>query len=583
VQTDTIISQLQKLWRHLNQRRRGQFGLLLVLMIFASLTEVLSISAVLPFLGALTAPEQVFSNVIAQTFFQYLGVSSSTQLLLPLTLAFVSAALLAGCTRLLLLWASIRLTYAVGADLSFSIYQRTLYQPYEVHLARNSSEVIAGITTKVSSVTHNLFQLLNLLSSCVLMLFIVTALLFIDPIVATSAMVGFFSIYALIILITRNRAHSNSYRISRNSSKVIKALQEGLGGIRDVLIDGSQATYCKIYRDADLSLRQAQGSNAFIHSSPRIGVETLSMLLIATLAYALSNDEAGFSKAIPVLGGLALGAQKMLPAMQQIYAGWASLRGDHASIKDTVDLLNQSLPESSYLPAQSMISFNESITLNKVGYRYSAQSAWIFRNLSIVIPKGSRIGFVGKTGSGKTTLLDIVMSLLLPTEGTLNVDDQTITAANHRNWQAHIAHVPQAIYLADSTIAENIAFGVPKDNIDYFRVRQAAQQAKISETIESLPLQYNSFVGERGIRLSGGQRQRIGIARALYKKANVIVFDEATSALDSNTEEEVMDAIESLSENITILIIAHRISTLKNCNQILELNNGFINYIKSGV
>lgn len=583
MQTDTIISQLQKLWRHLNQRRRGQFGLLLVLMIFASLTEVLSISAVLPFLGALTAPEQVFSNVIAQTFFQYLGVSSSTQLLLPLTLAFVSAALLAGCTRLLLLWASIRLTYAVGADLSFSIYQRTLYQPYEVHLARNSSEVIAGITTKVSSVTHNLFQLLNLLSSCVLMLFIVTALLFIDPIVATSAMVGFFSIYALIILITRNRAHSNSYRISRNSSKVIKALQEGLGGIRDVLIDGSQATYCKIYRDADLSLRQAQGSNAFIHSSPRIGVETLSMLLIATLAYALSNDEAGFSKAIPVLGGLALGAQKMLPAMQQIYAGWASLRGDHASIKDTVDLLNQSLPESSYLPAQSMISFNESITLNKVGYRYSAQSAWIFRNLSIVIPKGSRIGFVGKTGSGKTTLLDIVMSLLLPTEGTLNVDDQTITAANHRNWQAHIAHVPQAIYLADSTIAENIAFGVPKDNIDYFRVRQAAQQAKISETIESLPLQYNSFVGERGIRLSGGQRQRIGIARALYKKANVIVFDEATSALDSNTEEEVMDAIESLSENITILIIAHRISTLKNCNQILELNNGFINYIKSGV
>jgi ABC-type multidrug transport system fused ATPase/permease subunit len=583
VQTDSIISQLQKLWRHLNQRRRGQFGLLLVLMIFASLTEVLSISAVLPFLGALTAPERVFNYAIAQTFFQYLGISSSTKLLLPLTLAFVAAALLAGCTRLLLLWASVRLTYAVGADLSFSIYQRTLYQPYEVHLARNSSEVIAGITTKVSIVTHNLFQLLNLLSSCVLMLSIVTALLFIDPIVATSAMVGFFCIYALIIFITRNRAHANSYRISRNSSEVIKALQEGLGGIRDVLIDGSQATYCKIYRDADLSLRQAQGSNAFIYSSPRIGVETLSMLLIATLAYALSNDEAGFSKAIPVLGGLALGAQKMLPAMQQIYSGWASLRGDHASIKDTVDLLNQSLPESSYLAAQSMISFNKSISLNKVGYRYSPQSAWIFRDLSIVIPKGSRVGFVGKTGSGKTTLLDIVMSLLLPTEGTLNVDDQTITAANHRNWQAHIAHVPQAIYLADSTIAENIAFGVPKDNIDYFRVRQAAQQAKISETIESLPLQYNSFVGERGIRLSGGQRQRIGIARALYKKANVIVFDEATSALDSNTEEEVMDAIESLSENITILIIAHRISTLKNCNQILELNNGFINYIKSGV
>jgi ATP-binding cassette subfamily B protein len=198
----------------------------------------------------------------------------------------------------------------------------------------------------------------------------------------------------------------------------------------------------------------------------------------------------------------------------------------------------------------------------------------VLNNLDLCITKGSRVGFVGKTGSGKSTLLDIVMGLLQPTEGVLEIDGQSITQGNYRAWQAHIAHVPQAIFLADSTIEENIAFGVPQDQIDHERVRQAACQAQIAEIIETWPQRYQTFVGERGIRLSGGQRQRIGIARALYKQADVIIFDEATSALDEETEQDVMRAIEGLSENLTILIIAHRLTTLKNCTQIVELGNG---------
>jgi ABC-type multidrug transport system fused ATPase/permease subunit len=571
--SDSIFWLLQNIWRHLSSRRQIQIVLVLFLMIIASLAEVLSIGAVLPFLGVLTAPERVFDHPSAQPFIQFFGITSATQLLLPLTLAFAAAAVLAGGTRLILLWASMRVSYATGADLSYCIYQRTLYQPYSVHVARNSSEVIAGISVKVEVVIYNLLQVLNLISASLLLISILIVLLVIDPLVATTAMCGFSCIYLLIIRITRSRAKANSHRIARNSSQVIKALQEGLGGIRDVLIDGSQATYCQIYRHADLPLRKAQGSNSFISSSPRTCVEALSMMLIAGLAYALSTDAGGFGKAIPILGALALGAQRMLPSMQQAYASWASLRGAHVSLKDAVDLLNQPLPDYVHQAPTTPVPFKQHIALRQVGFRYTPQSHWVFRNVNLTIPKGSRIGFIGTTGSGKSTLLDIVMSLLSPTEGTFEVDGKPITPANHRAWQAHIAHVPQLIFLTDSSIAENIAFGIPKNQIDLARVRLAAQQAQISEAIESWPQKYNTLVGERGIRLSGGQRQRIGIARALYKQANVIIFDEATSALDNDTEQAVMQEVESLIEDLTVLIIAHRLTTLRNCTQIVELGD----------
>jgi ATP-binding cassette, subfamily B, bacterial PglK len=203
------------------------------------------------------------------------------------------------------------------------------------------------------------------------------------------------------------------------------------------------------------------------------------------------------------------------------------------------------------------------------------------RDINLEIPKGARIGFIGATGSGKTTLLDIVMGLLEPTKGSLDIDGQLITSINRRDWQAHIAHVPQALFLTDSTIEENIAFGVPANKIDRDQVRMAARQAKISETIEKWPDKYNTLVGERGVRISGGQRQRIGIARALYKKANVIIFDEATSALDHETEQDVMQAIDDLSQDFTLLIIAHRLSTLKNCTKIVELTNGTVGCVGS--
>jgi len=568
---------LARLWRHISSRRRRQFGFLLVLMLIASFAEILSIGAVLPFLGVLTMPERVFEHSLAQPFIQILGLTESAQLLLPLTITFGLAAVVAGAMRLWLLWASIRLSYTAGADLSISIYRRTLYQPYEIHVARNSSGVINGIWSKAKGVIGGVIvPVLTLINASIMLIIILIAMLSVEPLIALVTFGGFGLIYVLIIRITRIQKIRNSHSIARESTQVIKSLQEGLGGIRDVLIDGSQEAYCHIYRKADLPLRLAHGNNQFIGQSPRFGMEALGMLLIAALAYTLAQQADGVAKAIPILGALALGAQRLLPVMQQAYAAWTSIQATQVSLQDTLDLLDQPLPDYADQPAAKPLPFQQQIKLNQLSFRYSPQTAWVLRNLDLNITKGSRIGIIGATGGGKSTLLDIVMGLLRPSEGSLEIDGQPVTIENHRAWQAHIAHVPQDIFLADSTIEENIAFGIPKDQIDHERVRQAAQQAQIADSIDTWPKQYQTFVGERGVRLSGGQRQRIGIARALYKQADVIVFDEATSALDNETEQGVMQAIEGLSTELTILIIAHRLSTLRNCTQIVELGSGRI-------
>ena len=573
-----LLRLLLRLWQHISFQRRAQFGLLFLMMVLASFAEVISIGAVLPFLGALTAPDRIFIHPMAQPLIQMLSLTEPKELLLPLTFIFAIGALFSGAMRLVLLWMQTRLSYAIGADFSFSIYRRTLYQPYSVHTASNSSEVISGISSKADGVVGSiLLPLVIIVSSILMLISILIALFAIEPVVAASAFVGFGAIYVVVIITSKKALERDSYRINYESGRVIKALQEGLGGIRDVLIDGTQATYCKIFRNADLPLRRAQANIAIISSSPRFLIEALGMVLIAVLAYSLSNRPSGITTYIPVLGALALGAQRLLPVLQQGYSSWTNIRGGQASLNGVLDLLDQPLPASVDAPHQSPIPFQHCISLSNLSFQYSKGAAWVLKDgLTLRILKGSRVGFIGATGSGKSTLLDIIMGLLSPTNGSLAIDDLDITELNHRGWQAHIAHVPQAIFLSDTSIAENIAFGVPFEAIDHSRVREASQKAQIAETIESWSEQYNTVVGERGVRLSGGQRQRIGIARALYKKADVIVLDEATSALDNSTEGAVMEAIENLGNELTVIIVAHRLTTLKNCTQIVELEDGLI-------
>ena len=335
-----------------------------------------------------------------------------------------------------------------------------------MHISRNSSEIINGIISKTSTVIGGILTpMLILISSFILLVGIMGLLLAINIQVALVAFIGFGGMYWLVIRYTRQLLKENSKCVAEKSTLMIQSLQEGLGAIRDVLIDGNQQFYCQLYRDSDLPLRRAQGNNVFISGSPRYAMEAIGVTLIAGLAYLMTMKEGGMLVAMPVLGALALGAQRLLPVLQQAYSAYSSIKGAYSSFKDVLPLLDQPLPGYAGHSDVKSIDYEEKIELEGVGFRYAQGGPWILRDVDLRINKGDRVGFIGTTGSGKSTLLNIIMGLLTKSEGEFKVDGKTINNENVRSWQNRISHVPQNIFLSDSTIEENIAFGIPKEKI----------------------------------------------------------------------------------------------------------------------
>lgn len=558
-------------------RRRLQFLMILLLTLIASFAEVLGIGAVIPFLSLLVGSssyEIFFQNSpILKSFF---GDLTRNQILFLATIIFVAATIFAGLTRVVLLWAMTEFSYVLGADIGLKIYKEALYKPYSYHLNVNSSEIIAGITTKAGVLANAIVMSLMLISALLMLSAILGTLIYIDYVVALSVLAVFGLLYFVIIKITGKQLRSNSKEISEQSTQVIKALQEGLGGIRDIIIDNNQERYCEIYEKSNRALLEAQGRNTFIAYCPRYVMEAIGVIVIAILAYSLTIQASGVSGAIPVLGALAISAQRLLPLLQQSYGAWSSISGNRVSIEDAILLLPKRLDTQKLFANFKAIDFSEAILFRNLKFKYDTSSKLIFNGLDLKIPKGSRVGIIGVTGSGKSTFLDLLMGLLSPTEGQIMVDEAILDKDKIYAWQKIIAHVPQHIYLADSTIAENIAFGVPIKDINQELVEKSAKDAELHDFISQLSKGYSTNVGERGVRLSGGQRQRIGIARALYKRAEVIIFDEATSALDTLTETAIMNKINRLGEGLTIFVVAHRLTTLKNCDFIVELHRGQI-------
>lgn len=552
-------------------------GLLTLLMVVCALAEVVSIGSLLPFLSVLTEPELVFGNSLIKPIISVFGIQSAGQMLLPFTIIFCMATALSGALRLLLLFVSSRLTFAVGADLSISIYQKTLLQPYLVHIARNSSQIVDGVTNKTTSLIECIRCSITIISSTILLSIIVFTLFIFQPLITAEAFFGFGLIYFSIIKLTRKRLSENGGMIARYSRLSIQSLQESLGGIRDILLDRTQQFYVSIYKNMVLPWRKSQGLNQFISGSPKFVIEVLGVILFALIAYEISKSADGIAGAIPILGVLALSAQRMLPVLQQLFSAWSDLVTQRPSLVEALELLQQPTAAVDGEEEQKRkLSFKSTIALCNLSFQYSDKSPLVLRGINLEIRKGARIGVIGTTGSGKSTLLDILMGLLAPTKGQMIVDGVVIAPENIGKWQDRIAHVPQSIYLTDSTISENIAFGIERRDIDIERVIRAARGAKIAESIEGMQKGYDTIVGERGVNLSGGQRQRIGIARALYKGADVVILDEATSALDSKTEDDVMKSIESLSPDLTLIIVAHRHTTLKSCSEIYRLEQGAI-------
>lgn len=568
----SILSALRSLFGRLSAHRRRALAPLMALMLAGAVAEVVTIGALLPFLAVIADPQGSPVLAIVAPLLDLIGVREGKRAIFLLAGLFGIAALLAAALRLALLWTSNNFVNGVSYELAMMLYTDALHRPYVWHAERNSSEIIAGVN-KVQIVTVDvLAPLMQGTIAVVIAGFIVAGLIVIDPVVALVAGVGFSAIYLATTVATRPRLKRNSGIISRAQGRRIKSMQEGLGGIRDVLIDQSQPVFIEDYERAEAGFRDARTKNAFLANSPRYVVEAVGMILIVLLAMAVVERPGGLLQAVPVLGALALGAQKLLPLIQQVYNGWARAMGNRQVLFDLAASLHE-VGESA-APCVDALPFRKSICLDNVGFSYSSGRVPALSGVSLDVPKGARVGIAGKTGSGKSTLMDLILGLLEPSAGKILIDDVKLSAANRLAWQKNIAHVPQFIYLADVSIAENIAFGVRPTDIDLARVRRSAERAELAGVIAALPEGYATRIGERGIQLSGGQRQRIGIARALYKEASVLIFDEATSALDNETESAVMNAIDHLDRNLTIFIIAHRLSTLGGCDLIVQLEAG---------
>ncbi len=574
VTSPSILQDLGRLWVYLSGRRRRQLVMLLVLMIASSLSEVVSLGAVIPFLGALSNAERLLTNPRLEPWLTTLQIVTANQLVTVLAIVFVLAVLIANGLKLVTVYYQTHLGSVIGSDLSCQVYENTLHQPYPFHVQQNSSDLIQLVTTDTNNLTQLvLIPSLAIITNSITAVALTCALLAIDSQVALISALVLGGTYGLIYRQQKEILRRNSQIMTEAGQARIKSVQEGIGGIRDVLLNSSQGFFQTVYDRCDRKVRRAIADNTIVPYTPRYTVEAVAMTAIALLALTLGRD-GDFSQAIPVLGSLALGANRLLPVLQQSFSALAQVQGNYSALDRVLRGLERSVNPLSFQSRPQSLELTESLQLSGVWFRYRPELDWTLQNLNLTIAARTTVGFVGSTGSGKSTTADLILGLLEPEKGQILIDGQPLQGERLRQWQQGVAHVPQHIFLSDGTIAENIAFGVPVAEIDREQVSKAARLAQIEEFVLGLPAQYETYVGERGIRLSGGQRQRIGIARALYRDTSVIVFDEATSALDNATEREVMAAIEGLSGEFTIILIAHRLSTVERCDVVVELDHG---------
>jgi ATP-binding cassette subfamily B protein len=543
-------------------------------MLLGTLAELLTIGAVLPFLALVANVGMAERLPLFGDLAAMLGARTPDELLFVAAMFLIFTAVTAVVVRLWLSRVTLQFVLVLGHEMATSVFERMMRQPYAYYVTRNSAELLASQDKVHAVIWSVLMPGMQATTASVIAVTILATLFMINPFTATMAAVTLAASYLIVSFIVRRRLHRNSDKLAWAATERLQTMQEGLGGIRDVLLEQSQDVFDRKFRHVDYEFRSAQVVNAFINLAPRYLVEGAGIVLLALLTLYLASGPGGVEAAIPILGALAVGAQRLLPLLQQTYNGWSSFAGNRQMLSDVVALMQAPVVSSAPRDrAHPPSPFQRDIALEDVGFQYDNR-AHALRGVTLTVAKGERIGLVGETGSGKSTLLDVLMGLLDPTSGQVLIDGEPLADHNRANWQGQIAHVPQAIYLADSSIASNIAFGEPAENVDMGRVRDAAERAHIAKFIEGLPHGYETSVGERGVRMSGGQRQRIGIARALYKRATVVVFDEATSALDGRVEAAIMQSIFELERQLTLIMIAHRTTTLSGCDRIVRLADG---------
>lgn len=569
-----VYAPLLRLIRLFDRRRRVQFVFVFALTLVGAVAELVSIGAVIPFLQVVAAPESLARWPAGMRAMRWLGITEPGGLLIPAAILLIVTAIGSAVVRLILTWVTGRFVYGLTHDLSLVLFERLIRQPYASVIRRNSAELLSGIEKVTYIGTGILSPLLLALSSATISIGVIALLLIVSPGVALLAGLSVGLIYTVIGLATRR----SLMRIGNNQAALatqrIKLAQESLGGIRDIILDRSHDVFAWQFRVTDARLRRLQATTTVISLAPRYVVECAGIVVIAASALYYAGQPGGVVQAIPVLGALALAAQRLLPLAHTVNLAFVQYTSSVGMLTDIFRLMDDSVAPLPRRQGDDGRRLADAIAVENVSFTYGGKPA--LSDVSLAIPRGARIGIIGRTGSGKSTLVDLLMGLLSPTAGRILIDGRPLDDAGMAAWQMQVAHVPQSIFLLDATIAENIAFGVPGERIDMDRVGEAARRAQASEFIVALPNRYDTVVGERGVRLSGGQRQRLGIARALYKRAAVLVLDEATSALDTETERSVMDGIRQLDRDLTVIMIAHRLSTVRACDVIARLEGGRI-------
>ena len=564
----------------LTPREKRNLGLLFISMVIMAGLEVVSVASIMPFLSVASDPSIIQENVYLSWAYETFGFTDTNSFLIALGLGAFAALVVSNTFIVFTTWALYRYVWGRNHSISKRLLERYLHRPYEYFLTRNSSEMGKNILEEVREVVNSMLQpALKGTAKGIVALAIIGFLVFIDPLLALIVAVVLGTAYTGIYLLLRDHLdRTGSERVAANTKRY-QFVGEAFGGVKEVKLRGKEQTFLDLYDEPSRDYARVQAQYRAIKRAPRYILEAVAFGGIILIAVYLIAMQQSLQQVIPMLGLYAFAGYRLMPALQAVFKGVASAHFNIAALKNIHEDLkarDTSVQFSSNGTASGdSVELNNRITLNNISFTYPGAEEPAIKDLSLEIPAHTTIGFVGKTGSGKTTAIDLILGLLRPQQGTLAIDGTPLHEDNIRNWQQQIGYVPQDIYLADDTIARNIAFGIPEGEIDIGRVKDAARRAHIRNFVESeLPQQWKTMVGERGVKLSGGQRQRIGIARALYHRPSVLVFDEATSALDQATEASVMEAIYELEGEHTVIMIAHRLSTVKRADNIVMLERG---------
>ena len=571
---------LKKLLFLLSAHEKKRAGLLLIMILILSFLDMIGVASIMPFIAVLTNPSLVESNFFLKYMFQasgIFGVESAQEFMFFLGVLLFFILIITLIFRAIVTYIQLRFIFLMERSIGKRLVDGYLHQPYSWFLNRHSADLGKSILSETGKIAgRGLGNLMDLIAKSSVTIAIIILLIIVDPKLAFIVGLTLSAVYVLIYFSVNKYVKKLGEDSLKNNQLRFTAVNEAFGAVKEIKVGGLEQTYINNFSISSKIFALTQAYVSSIAQLPRFFLESIGfggVLLI--ILYGMS-DTGSFNNALPIISVYVFAGYRLLPALQQMYSCFTQL----TYVGPSLDELNndlRNLQSHDGNKDNSILAFNKTITLKNIDYNYPNSSIKALKNISIDIPINSKVGLVGATGSGKTTLIDVILGLLEPQDGSLEIDGKLITKLNTRSWQRNIGFVPQHIYLSDDTVAANIAFGIEHKDIDQLAVERASKVASLHEfIINELPKQYQATIGERGIRLSGGQCQRIGIARALYHDPKVLIFDEATSALDGTTEKIVMDAINHLRKDVTIIIIAHRLSTVKKCDKIYVLEKGKI-------